>query len=96
MPAAAYSMKLASGVRSRWQWLRWSAMFGVSAMWRSHGVLVGGAKKDVLEGEADDDTILAKDGQRDSGSGGLGPDRGRFDANDAIASIADRQFQGGC
>jgi Ca2+-binding RTX toxin-like protein len=58
--------------------------------------LVGGSKRDVIEGRADDDTILAKDGAKDAGSGGTGPDRGRFDPNDSIASVQDRTFQGGC
>jgi Ca2+-binding RTX toxin-like protein len=58
--------------------------------------LDGGSKQDEFSGGADDDKLLAKDGGRDTGSGGPGPDRGRFDAADAIASVAVRSFQGGC
>ena len=58
--------------------------------------LDGGAKKDKFFGGAGDDKLLARDGGRDTGSGGPGPDRGRFDAADRIASVAIRSFQGGC
>ena len=58
--------------------------------------LVGGPSRDELLGEAGDDKLLAKDGGRDTGSGGAGPDRGRFDPVDAVASVSDRAFQGGC
>lgn len=58
--------------------------------------LVGAGGKDDMEGDAGNDKLLAKDGGRDTGSGGPGPDRGRFDAADAIASVSNRNFQGGC
>lgn len=58
--------------------------------------LVGGPSRDELFGGANDDKLLAKDGSKDTGSGGGGPDRGRFDQADVVASVGDRSFQGGC
>ena len=63
---------------------------------KGNDCLVGGSRKDDLEAGAGDDTIIAKDGGRDTGSGGPGPDEGRFDPQDAIVSVAFRNFQGGC
>jgi Ca2+-binding RTX toxin-like protein len=58
--------------------------------------LDGGAGRDDFSGGADNDKLLAKDGGRDTGSGGPAPDRGLFDAADTIASVANRNFRGGC
>ena len=58
--------------------------------------LDGGAKKDDYSGGDGNDKVLARDGGRDTGSGGPGADKGRFDAADSIVSVAIRNFQGGC
>lgn len=71
---------------------------GTDALFGAAGgdCLVGGASRDELFGGADDDKLLAKDGSKDTGNGGAGPDRGRFDPVDAVASVSNRNFQGGC
>lgn len=58
--------------------------------------LVGGSGKDSLKAGEGDDLIIAKDGVRDTGTGGPGPDEGSFDAQDTIASVQARNHQGGC
>ncbi len=58
--------------------------------------LVGGQGKDAVEGDAGNDKLLAKDGNRDTVTGGAGPDRGRFDPVDRVRSVGSRNFQGGC
>lgn len=63
---------------------------------KGNDCLVGGKNKDVLKANAGDDTIIAKDSGRDTGSGGPGPDEGRFDPSDDIASVAFRKHKGGC
>lgn len=58
--------------------------------------LVGGSGRDELEGGGGNDKLLARDGRKDTGSGGPGRDRGRFDAADRIRSMAVRNLRGGC
>ncbi|HWC31789.1 MAG TPA: calcium-binding protein, partial [Actinomycetota bacterium] len=58
--------------------------------------LVGGTARDDYRGGLGNDTLLARDSTRDTGSGGPDPDRGRFDAVDNVASVANRSFAGGC
>ena len=58
--------------------------------------LVGGSDKDELQGNQGGDTFMAKDGTRDEAEGGPDTDRGRFDPQDSVSAVEQRNFQGGC
>jgi Ca2+-binding RTX toxin-like protein len=57
---------------------------------------VGVHRQDVLLGHGGDDKFLARDGVHDVVRGGPGPDKGRFDPQDDVESVQNRNFQGGC
>lgn len=42
------------------------------------------------------DTFIAKDNKKDKVDGGPGPDRGKFDPQDTVSSVANRAFSGSC
>jgi Ca2+-binding RTX toxin-like protein len=58
--------------------------------------LIGGTKADGLNGGGGNDKLLAKDGVRDTVRGGAGSDKGRFDGQDNVSSVAVRNYRGGC
>ena len=58
--------------------------------------LIGGSGRDFLDGVTGNDTLIAKDNARDKAVGGPGADRGRFDPQDNVTSVANQAFAGSC
>ncbi len=58
--------------------------------------LIGGRGRDDLDGVGGNDTFIAKDNKKDKVDGGPGPDRGKFDPQDNVSSVANKAFGGSC